>query len=396
METQQDESQRPYRPPAAGNQIGDMQFFLDIPWADWKVIHGAFVPVRGWVWHPDGVETVEARTTKGTVPARVRFGRADVFKALGEHPFAFHTGFYLEVERGMWDGSAELWLESCKGEWFKFHTVHVEFRDTEFAAAHERMMKVLVCPECHRPVEMLQPACGGCGRTVEWMGEVPSFLGKRPSPLERGEPVSRHAVLEEFATEYFDLKPDGIFLDAGAGWPPLGRGEIVQLEIERFPSTNVVADGARLPFPDKTFDGIISHAVMEHVQDPFGYARELMRVLKPGARFICHSAFLQPVHAYPHHYFNTSLEGLKVLFKGARVIEAGVAEFQRPWLALEWILRSYCHGFTDEAERERFKQMKIGDLLGDMEDDRPLSEFQSLTEEANLELAAGVYILGEC
>jgi len=33
---------------------------------------------------------------------------------------------------------------------------------------------------------------------------------------------------------------------------------VIQLEIERFPSTNVVADGAELPFADQTFDGIIS------------------------------------------------------------------------------------------------------------------------------------------
>ncbi len=373
-----------------------MQFFLDIPSGEWEEINGAFVPVRGWVWHPDGVETVEARTTKGTVPAGVRFGRADVYKALADHPNAFHTGFYLEIDRSVWDGNAELWLETCKGEWRRFHTISIKLHETDFAAAHERMMKVLVCPSCYRPTEMYAPSCPGCGRPVEWMGECPSFLGKRPSPMERGEAVSRHAALENIAPDYFDITPDSIILDAGAGWPPKGRAEVIQLEIERFPSTNVVADGADLPFRDETFDGVISHAVMEHVQDPFGYAKDVMRVLKPGARFICHSAFLQPVHGYPHHYFNTSLEGLKTLFKGAKIIEEGVASFQRPWLALEWILRSYVHGFTDDAERERFKQMKIVDLLGDMDESRPLEAFQSLTEDSNLELAAGVYILGEC
>ena len=383
------------RPPAAGNLVGDMQFFLEIPTGN-KEIHGAFVPVRGWVWHPDGVETVEARTGRGRVSSTLRFGRADVFKALGDHPYGFHTGFYIEIDRSIWDGEAELWVETCKGRWHRFHTLNLKLRDEDFAVAHQKLMSVLVCPTCHSPIEMKQPACERCARPVEWMGEVPSFLGPQPSPLARGEPVSRHAALENIVPDYFDITPDGLFLDAGAGWPPQGRGEVIQLEIERFPSTNVVADGAQLPFRDQTFDGIISHAVMEHVKDPFGYAAELMRVLKPGARFICHSAFLQPVHAYPHHYFNTTLEGLKVLFKGARIVEAGVASFQRPWLALEWILRSYCHGFTDEAEREQFKQMKIGDLLGDMEDNRPLSQFQSLNDDANLELAAGVYILGEC
>ena len=383
------------RPPTAGNQVGEMQFFLDIPQGDAR-INGAFVPVRGWVWHPQGVETVEARTPRGRVPAMVRFGRADVFKALGDHPYAFHTGFYIEIERSVWDGRAELWIETCKGDWHKFHTLDLELSDGDFEQAHQRLLSVLACPTCYAPIEQYQPECSRCGRPVVWMGEVPSFLGPQPSPLARGEPVSRHAALENIVPDYFDVTPDSLFLDAGAGWPPTGRPEVIQLEIERVPSTNVVADGAQLPFRDHTFDGIISHAVMEHVKDPFGYAKDLMRVLKPGARFICHSAFLQPVHAYPHHYFNTTLEGLKVLFQGARIVEAGVAPFQMPWLALEWILRSYCHGFTDDAERERFKQMKVADLLGDMDEDRPLSNFKSLTDEANLELAAGVYILGEC
>ncbi len=143
-----------------------------------------------------------------------------------------------------------------------------------------------------------------------------------------------------------------------------------------------MADGAKLPFADETFDGVISHAVMEHVRDPFGYAKDLMRVLKPGARFICHSAFLQPVHGYPHHYFNTTpgrtegaVQGGKIIDGGRRLVPASLAgaRVDPAFLCLP--------GFTNDAERERFKQMKIVDLLGDMDEDRPLRVSRSLTEE---------------
>jgi hypothetical protein len=380
--------------PVAGKVAGTMQYDLELPTRGQR-IEGAFVPVRGWVWHPKGVETVEARTPNGSVAAKNRFGRPDVLKALCDHPHGFHTGFYIEIERELWGEGADLWAESRDGNWARFAKLDVTLDDQVFAEAHKHLLSVLVCPTCHGPIELHSPACGVCGRPVEWMSEVPSFLGPRPSPLSRGEPVSRHPALDNIVPDYLDVGGEGLFLDSGAGWPPKGRGNVIQLEIERFPSTNVVADGAELPFADETFDGIVSHAVMEHVRDPFGYARELVRVLKPGGRFICHSAFLQPVHAYPDHYFNTTLEGLKVLFKGVKIVEAGVAPFQLPWLALEWILRSYCAGFTNEHERQRFERMRVADLLGDMEDDRPLSEFQSLKQETNLELAAGVYILGE-
>jgi SAM-dependent methyltransferase len=42
------------------------------------------------------------------------------------------------------------------------------------------------------------------------------------------------------------------------------------------------ADGQALPFPDASFDMVLSHAVIEHVADAARYLRELARVLKPG------------------------------------------------------------------------------------------------------------------
>lgn len=41
-----------------------------------------------------------------------------------------------------------------------------------------------------------------------------------------------------------------------------------------------------LPYPDNFFDLILSHEVLEHVQDDGAAAREIVRVLKPGSRAI--------------------------------------------------------------------------------------------------------------
>jgi ubiquinone/menaquinone biosynthesis C-methylase UbiE len=47
-----------------------------------------------------------------------------------------------------------------------------------------------------------------------------------------------------------------------------------------------VADAERLPYDDNTFDIVIGHAVLHHIPDLDLAFRELLRVLKPGGRFV--------------------------------------------------------------------------------------------------------------
>ena len=44
-------------------------------------------------------------------------------------------------------------------------------------------------------------------------------------------------------------------------------------------------DACRLPFPDATFDVVITSEVLEHIQDDVSALGEMVRVLKPGGRF---------------------------------------------------------------------------------------------------------------
>jgi len=45
----------------------------------------------------------------------------------------------------------------------------------------------------------------------------------------------------------------------------------------------VVIDGITLPFPDDSFDLVVSFQVIEHIEDPVPYLREIRRVARPGA-----------------------------------------------------------------------------------------------------------------
>ncbi len=54
----------------------------------------------------------------------------------------------------------------------------------------------------------------------------------------------------------------------------------------RNPHHIVNAAGEALPFPEATFDLILSHEVIEHVADDTAAVREMVRALKPGGRLV--------------------------------------------------------------------------------------------------------------
>ncbi|WP_028662938.1 class I SAM-dependent methyltransferase [Saccharomonospora halophila] len=47
-----------------------------------------------------------------------------------------------------------------------------------------------------------------------------------------------------------------------------------------------VADAERVPYDDDTFDLVVGHAVLHHIPDVRAAMREVLRVLKPGGRFV--------------------------------------------------------------------------------------------------------------
>jgi SAM-dependent methyltransferase len=187
--------------------------------------------------------------------------------------------------------------------------------------------------------------------------------------------------------------PDGLILDCGAGFRRETLPNVVNLEIVPYPSTDVLALNEQLPFLDETFDAVISCAVLEHVKDPFTAARELVRVTKRGGAIYADVPFLQPYHGYPSHYYNMTSQGLVNLFQDAcEIRRTAVPEYGLPIWTLTWFLNSYLDGLPP-ATRERFRNLRVADLLARPEHYLPQDFVRQLSAAKNLELASVTSVL---
>jgi SAM-dependent methyltransferase len=156
---------------------------------------------------------------------------------------------------------------------------------------------------------------------------------------------------------------DGLVLDCGAGRRDVYHSNVVNYEIVAYDTTDVIGVGEALPFKDGTFDAVVSIAVLEHVRDPFRCASEIVRVLKPGGDLFCAMPFLQPMHGYPHHYFNATKQGITRLFDDELAIDlVYVPADGHPAHALCWILQSWAAGLQGHALAE-FRDLKIADIV---------------------------------
>ncbi len=79
------------------------------------------------------------------------------------------------------------------------------------------------------------------------------------------------------------------------------NGQILGLDID-----GRVADAEGIPYDDNTFDLVVGHAVLHHIPDVELSLREVVRVLKPGGRFVFAGEPTTVGNAYARRLADTS------------------------------------------------------------------------------------------
>ncbi|MFY9626570.1 MAG: class I SAM-dependent methyltransferase [Methylocystis sp.] len=231
-------------------------------------------------------------------------------------------------------------------------------------------------------------ALDAAGRAIYLTEEL-----RRTYDLEDTELVSENGYDDE-TESMIRSASDGLVLDVGAGNRPAYYSNVVNYEVVDYATTDVLGVGEELPFKDNSFDGVISIAVLEHVKNPFRCASEIARVLRPGGWLKCCVPFLQPLHGYPHHYFNMTHEGLRTLFEPYLDIERQeVTPPMHPVWAIAWQLRVWANALPPAARKD-FLRQRVSDLIQHPAGMLQESWARELPMEKQFELAAATILIG--
>lgn len=121
------------------------------------------------------------------------------------------------------------------------------------------------------------------------MGRVDAYLACNPAPLLIGRlvhrvPIAGRDLLDvgcgfgEFLVEAGRAGARVVGIDISADAVAIARDS---LRVHGIRGRVVCAAGEALPFPDASFDVVVSNYVLEHVRSPERVLREIVRVLRP-------------------------------------------------------------------------------------------------------------------
>ncbi len=231
------------------------------------------------------------------------------------------------------------------------------------------------CPECRSAAlasgddALHCPGCGksfrrSAGRPVLFRSDNPLFTpadyaDARPAPREKAGSwvpdlsvnLAADRVLSRLR-RLLDERGTATVLVVGGGgqrsWldPILGAGNphrIVYSDVDAGADVDLFCDGHELPFPDASFDAVVTTAVLEHVLYPERVASEIARVVRVGGYLYSELPFMQQVHEGAYDFTRYTYSGHQRLFSQFGKLEAGMVA--GPGTALAWSIENLVLAF---------------------------------------------------
>lgn len=222
------------------------------------------------------------------------------------------------------------------------------------------LLTLLICPRCGAELtEMVRTLRCAEGHLFPVVDGVPVFLESGRDIPVRPESHNSHQPSADLLSAFADAP--GPWLHLGAGATEERHPGSIELETVIFRNTDVVADGAHLPFRTGVLHGFLAINVFEHLPDPEGVAAEVNRVLAPGSPVIIHTAFMQPLHADPGHFFNATEQGIRRWFREFKVEQVCIPPNFHPVYAFAWMASELLYGCPQRA-RDELEKVTIAEL----------------------------------
>jgi SAM-dependent methyltransferase len=172
--------------------------------------------------------------------------------------------------------------------------------------------------------------------------------------------LARDRMLRRIASEYGDRAHRILVIgcseqaDAVLGYFTGQPVQFVFCDVDKRADADLFCDAHALPFPDGSFYGAITTAVIEHVAWPHGAAAEIHRVLAPGGFVYSELPFLQAVHDGAYDFTRFTLGGHRLLFDRFDEVETGIVA--GPGTALVWAITEFAKSLSGNP--------RVASLLG--------------------------------
>jgi SAM-dependent methyltransferase len=200
----------------------------------------------------------------------------------------------------------------------------------------------------------------------------------------------------------WNIKPDDIVVDLGSGGDPIFRADLL---VDKYIDTDyqrqfrgiwdrptVCADGAHLPFEDKSIDFLYCSHVIEHIPEPAPFLNEIQRVAKRGLIEAPHGDY-EKIHPRSLHLWHVYADNglLRMVQKSTGIEYPEIAEM---YAKVRRAIPNYYDFIADHWQTFNTSHLWEGELRYSIDQNGPFPESEFTRTATSREQSTACYSTG--